>query len=191
MTIAFPPACGWTLAEALSRIPEGELRDRLASGDLVLWGLQRVGHAWELREPKAIQPDAIWAATVAKFSGDTVSGENLRLVKARVLPREAAQGRPTNEQQVTSSAAPRLQRPALPSRAQRLKGPAPRTLTAVQALTWVVYHEPKFPRNSTALAKRACAVAQEHSLPGADNLQPDSSMRDIASAMLAAIHAER
>ena len=179
---AEPPPRGWTLAEALSRLPEEELRDRLAPRKLRLRGFKWKGHSWaEGLEAVSTEADPLWAAT-AIFSPefDMIHGDGLRLFKCRFLSGEVAAA-------VGAS---------IPVRQASSKGSnkplTALTIIATRALAAVLHREGIGPQpTASRLARRACEVAHELNLTGCDALTPDSStIRSLAQALIDGVRAE-
>ncbi len=179
---AEPPPRGWTLAEALSRLPEEELRDRLAPRKLRLRGFKWKGHSWaEGLEAVSTEADPLWAATaIFSLELDMIYGDGLRLFKCRFLSGEVAAA-------VGAS---------IPVRQASSKGSnkplTALTTIATQALAAVLYREGIGPQpTASRLAKRACELAEELDLPGWDVLSPrGSSLRSLAQAVIDGVRAE-
>jgi hypothetical protein len=180
---AEPPPRGWTLAEALSRLPEEELRDRLAPRKLRLRGFKWKGHSWaEGLEAVSTEADPLWAAT-AKFSleFDMIYGDGLRLFKCRFLSGDVA-------------AAVGTSIPARQASSRKSNKPlSDTTINATRALAAVLHREgiePQ-PASPSRFAKRARELAEELDLPGWDALTPEGSlMRSLAQAMIEGVQAE-
>jgi hypothetical protein len=179
---AEPPPRGWTLAEALSRLPEEELRDRLALRRLRLRGFKwKENLQSEGLEAISTEADPLWAAT-AIFSPkfDMIHGDGLRLFKCRFLSGDVAGvGTSIPAQQASSR--------------KSNKPLSDTTINATRALAAALHREgiePQ-PASPSRFAKRARELAEELDLPGWDALTPEGSlMRSLAQAMIEGVQAE-
>ena len=176
---AVPPPRGWRLPEALSHLPEEELRDRFALRKLRLCGFKS---SQEGLEAVSTEADPLWAAEAELSPEFNIAvGPSLILNGCRVLSGDgaAAVGTSVPAQQA--------------SRRKSNKPLSDTTINATRALAAALHREgiePE-PASPSRFAKRACELAEELALPGWNALTPEGSpMRSLAQAMIEGVQAE-
>ena len=163
--IVEPPPRGWPLDEARRRVAEPELRDAFATGRMVLSGYQPDGLGALEPTPTVAEPH--WAAA-ADFYDDAAHGPGRYLMRARVFPAPATEPMPA----------------VMPEAKKQGKNMSATLEIAADAIGATLHLEGETWKSDRAFARRACEVAQELDIEGADSLNPESpSIRDLAGAI--------
>ena len=149
---------------------ERGLREKLASGELVLRGI-------DIRNGNTRTVDPHWCniAHLDPVSDTAYDGTSGGLREVRVYA-----GKDSPERAIATAPSPRV---------GTSKGASPTTIAAAAAIATVIYREGIDWKSARQLAGRACELAQELGEPAADTMNPESSsIREMAMATLRMIN---